>query len=485
MNPEAFGSALPVARLVAWCGALASVGLLTSNPFLSALGVAVLPPIVVLLWRPDHPPVLLFAVLLQWLQVFVPIIQANAAGEVLGTTQKLPELQTAALLGIVTVFTLALGMRLGSGTTGRVDTAHSMIGGDTPRWGRLLASYVLTLLVSVTAWDIIALAPGAMQVVLTVARLRWVVLFIVFLYAPSDRSISTLAKTLFAFEIVYGFGGFFSGFKGVVYLAALAALTPRRVRLRFLTPATVALGIVLMVLILFWQTIKADYRGYLNQGTGQQEILVSPSERASFLLEYIDTLGFDSWIRGFDSMVDRIGYLEYFARSIQMVPARIPHQEGRLWGEIVPHVLMPRLLFPEKRAIHDSDRTNEFTGVRVADASEGTSIGIGYAAESYIDFGPIFMFIPVFLLGMFFGYGFRWLVAQSRVEALGFSFGVAFVMAVATLFESSSIKIIGGGLLLLLVFGAFLRVAGPFYWSFLCGNVASPHLPHQAENGIR
>ena len=54
-----------------------------------------------------------------------------------------------------------------------------------------------------------------------------------------------------------------------------------------------------------------------------------------------------------------------------------------------------------------------YTGSRVAGTEEGTSIGIGYMAESYIDFGPIYMFVPILLLGVFYGLIYRYFIARK------------------------------------------------------------------------
>ena len=60
--------------------------------------------------------------------------------------------------------------------------------------------------------------------------------------------------------------------------------------------------------------------------------------------------------------------------------------------------------FPNKEVLDDSRMTNYYTAKRYDDLSRGTSIGLGYMAEFYIDFGKYFMFIPVFFLGCLYGF---------------------------------------------------------------------------------
>src|SRR5207244_1025318 len=107
------------------------------------------------------------------------------------------------------------------------------------------------------------------------------------------------------------------------------------------------------------------------------------------------------------------------------VPARIPHENGGLWLAAVEHVLRPRLFFPDKAEIDDSKRTNYYAGVRVGTSDKGTSIGIGYIGESYIDFGVIGMFAPILALGAFYGFIYRFFAQGLRPILIGFSIASA------------------------------------------------------------
>ena len=86
-------------------------------------------------------------------------------------------------------------------------------------------------------------------------------------------------------------------------------------------------------------------------------------------------------------MLDRLSYVDFFAVVLETVPSQLPHENGALWLDAITRPFMPRLFFPSKTVIDDSERTNYYTGLGVAGAEEGTSISLGYVAESYIDFG--------------------------------------------------------------------------------------------------
>ena len=220
-------------------------------------------------------------------------------------------------------------------------------------------------------------------------------------------------------ELILGFGGYFSSFKTILFLATIIALGNEVKLERVLRPRTIALVATSLLLTTYWQAVKSDYRAFLNQGTQAQVELVSPLERLRFLAQQVADVGVGDLYSGLESGLQRLGYIDFLAMSIQQVPESIPYQRGRLWGEAATHILMPRLFFPSKPAINDSDRTNEFAGLRVAGAEQGTTISLGYVAESYIDFGPFAMFAPVLLIGGLWGWAYRSLSTEPRQRPPG------------------------------------------------------------------
>jgi hypothetical protein len=166
-------------------------------------------------------------------------------------------------------------------------------------------------------------------------------------------------------------------------------------------------------------------------------------------------------------MVLRVTYVNYFAMCLDNVPANLPHENGRLWWGAIKHVLMPRLFFPNKASINDSDRTSYYTGVMVAGEESGTSISIGYMGESYIDFGMIGMFIPVLLLGMFYGGVYRYFAQGRRLILLGFAIATTILVFGAYSLETSNIKVLGGNLTALIVFGLFAWLGAPLVWRWI------------------
>jgi hypothetical protein len=128
----------------------------------------------------------------------------------------------------------------------------------------------------------------------------------------------------------------------------------------------------------------------------------------------------------------------------------MPHENGALFWDAVSRPVMPRLLFPDKEAIDDSVRTNHYTG-GLSGTSEGTSISLGYVAESYIDFGTIGMFPALFLVGLLFGRIYRGLLRwRASRGLLGMGLASAVLTGGAAL-ENSFTKTFGGVAVALLV----------------------------------
>ncbi len=453
-----------VLRLAIGSVAAAVPCLFTANPVITAVAVLVPACLFSLLWRPGEPSVLLFAATFQWLQVFAPILNANRWGEAID--QYVPDMRTAAWLGLVTVVILSIGMRLGAGRKSIVEPAVVERAAAALSPVRLGRAYVV-MFVFASVNGRLSVLPGMRQQLIALATLRWVIVFLIGWAALRDRRFRTIAAMVLFVEILTGFTGYFSSFKTILFVVVVlitaSAVTIRRI----LRPSLVAAILAVIALSAFWQAVKNDYREFLNGGRRAQIAVVPVLDRFAYLGDRISNITFDDLAAGADSGLERVGYIEYFAQSIRNVPGRVPYQGGRLWREALVHVVTPRVFFPNKPVINDSDRTNEFSGVHVATADEGASISLGYAAESYIDFGPLFMFVPIFLLGCFWGCAYRWLAARTRHPLLGIAVSTNLILGHAIYFESSNIKLFGGAMSSLIVLAVVLHFFGDRIWRHL------------------
>ena len=166
-----------------------------------------------------------------------------------------------------------------------------------------------------------------------------------------------------------GVTGYFSEFKTGLFILVIAYLTVRAAVRPAMVASMALLTAFLLSLGLVWTAVKIDYRAYLNQGTGQQVVLVPVQDRLAKLGELVMGLNGEQFGNAAPRLVDRIAYVDYFADVIHRVPEIVPHEEGRLWWAAVAHVLQPRLLFPDKPVLDsNSVLTMKYTGRWLAGA---------------------------------------------------------------------------------------------------------------------
>ncbi len=427
------------ANLIAILITAFGIGSLNPLPTIAS-GIALI-IIVRTLWLPRLPPVLLFAATFQWLQVAGPIFSANIEGKRLseGFEQGI-YYEYAAWLSLAAIVTLSIGMRMGVQKfryQPQVIEEHSR----QLSLPRLFIAYLFCFALSTGLTWLSWRAGGLRQPLLAFASIKWIPIFLIFWTTTYSNKPKNVMLIVLAIEIIIGFTGFFSGFKSVlfVYLIVVAGVLKSLMRPQFLLGATATL-----VMALFWQAIKTDYRTFLNQGTGMQVVSVPFTERIKFLAQAATTVSVEDLHEGFVNGFTRLGYIGYFAYSMEHVPRQVPHQGGDLWLGAIKHFLMPRLFFPDKPEINESKRTRQFTGVMVAGSDQGTSISIGYVGESYIDFGYVGLFVPVFVLGYIFGRSFRFFLERSTYCLLGLATSTTILLTYAVSYGASNISMVGG-----------------------------------------
>ncbi|HSP00129.1 MAG TPA: hypothetical protein VLN90_01570, partial [Thioalkalivibrio sp.] len=381
---------------------VALLAMLTANPLLSLGSLVVLLLLLAMLWRPGEPPALLYAMAFHWMQASILVIYANVEGRGLDSMGYGIEIERATWLTLVGVLVVAVGMRIGAGGNYGA-AAHASVSAIASQLSvrRLFVASLVAIVMAIVVSRLAYVVPGLAQPMLALALLRWVVVYL-FAYTvlTQHRGYRYLA-VVFTVEILIGFLGFFSDFKTVLIVMLMAALTsPGALRgIRFRTAG--ALTVLILGLGIVWTGVKGEYREFLNQGTGQQVVLVPVAERIGKLAELVGEMTPARFGDSVVSLVERVTYVYYFGQTMETVPRYVAHERGLLWREAISAALVPRLHNPGKRVIDDSERTSYYTGNRVAGAEEGASISLGYVAESYIDFGPLGMMLPLFLWGAF------------------------------------------------------------------------------------
>jgi hypothetical protein len=444
--------------------ALAGWGLFTPNPILTPCAILMLPVLASLLWVQGEPPVLLFACAMQWLQASVAVFHRDFYGLPLNAMYEEAELNKAIWLSLIGVLVQAVGMRLAlvwrkTGIAGQVEQETRLLQPATIFVWYLVA-FVVFSFVGRVAWSM----PSLAQPILATMTVKWVLVFLLAYSVLAQRRHFTLLWLAVCLEFFTGLLGYFASFKNVFFVLLVVLPTASFIFKGWRLVQFCAVAALLLAFGLVWTVIKSDYREFLNRGSGQQEVLVTVPERIEKLSQLLGGLDRRAFDDGLETMAMRVSYVSIFAMTISHVPETVPYENGALWWGAIKHVLTPRLFFPNKAALDDSTGTEKYTGYQVAGAEQGTSIGIGYMGESYIDFGPVGMFAPILLLGLFYGIIYRFFVDRQRYRMFGFAMATAILALGAYTIETSNIKLLGGNLMSLIVIGLFSKFTGERFW---------------------
>ena len=280
------------------------------------------------------------------------------------------------------------------------------------------------------------------------------------------RNYGLLAGCL-AFEFAMGLFGVYANFKSVFFVLVVAATaSPLALRGRRLA-ATIVCFSILFVSGVVWTAVKMDYREFLANSETANEEAIPIERKVEKLADLVSTVTWQNFTDGMDGLIMRVSYVNFFALALENVPNRVPYENGELWKGSIMHILTPRLLFPDKPVLDDSERTRLYTGVQVSGTESNTSIGIGYVGESYIDFGPVGMFAPIFLLGVLYGVINRFFLTRTKYKLLGAALAVSVLIFNAYEIETSNIKLVGGVVSVALVSIAIYIVCGRTVANFL------------------
>ncbi len=403
--------------------ALLPVGLLGAATVASLLagdwiaGVAVL-----VLWAGWHflqpeigPPVLPLAFSFQWVQVVGGIFYYALTGRQLATMYE-TDYRPMVLIGLGCLVALLLGLRFG------MRLLRSPISGTRTvpilSWPALiqlyLASVVLNGFLRKLAWSI----PQLSQPIIILSLCRYGLLFLLFRRLSAPRVRWGWVGIILAGEVLLGFTGYFAEFREALVIAALALLEVfDRRQLRHWVGVAVT-GALLFLTGLIWTAIKSEYRAELVTGVLSESRLDRLDRVAALTSQWLATDLASMWADT-DRLMDRLWAVHFAALAKRRVPAILPHENGALLASAMWHIVTPRLFFPDKSyPPSESEMVRKYSGVWVAGPEQGTTIAFGYAAESYVDFGVPWMFLPVFVYGLVMGLVYQWFLRVVRYREL-------------------------------------------------------------------
>lgn len=399
---------------------LVFLSILSKEPLLFFYAGALLLYILKTFWRVNETKYLLLNMLLYWAVVAILIPYAELVNNPLNdlTRYGKSDLRLASWVGLFALTFYLLGIQL---ITRKVKSVHleslyTIL--DKYDGKRIIIVYIIVSIISATLNSSIINIPGG-QLFLAISYLKWVLLTLLIVHTLLIDNNRSFVILLVLLEILLSFSGFWAAFKDYI-LVAIGAYLMLSPKLSF--KAYVMLGVVFLATLFIsvvWTYSKGEYRKYLTGGERSQ-IIVQQGQFQN-IFKFIDIVKRDfsssnfssSFSIGMENLVYRISYVEFLALTIKQVPTYIPHQNGLLLESAFEHVLKPRILFPDKKPIYDSELTSKYTGVQFSGADQGTSFSLGTVAESYVDFGKYYMFIPIFFFGLWIGWMYKYFIVNG------------------------------------------------------------------------
>jgi len=446
------------------------LGAVLMDPVVVAAGL-VASLIHVLLRHYGDPPIMSFCLGFQWLFIMTGVIYRDVVGKYPGYREA-TNIDRAAYMLLLGLLVVAIGIRLAYAGYARLcgrwqdKLADSRVQYDH----RKLFLYVLAAYSM--SWITSAAPPsGVAQAVLRVLDFRSVFLFSLVVVVLRQRRGYFAVGIATLFVMLPTFTSPMSSFRTVLFIVLLAVLTDLGTRsawtfdlrrMRRAMAAAVALSVVLVILGVVWQgAVKPAWRPLVME----ERVTGSKIER---LAEFVDVAA-DAIVEmdptaSVESLVQRLSDVPlFFGRVLERVPARLPHEDGQQTMEAVRHVLMPRFFFPNKTMLgSDSWLVRTYAGLQVAGAERNTSFGLGYMIEFYIDFGPVWMYAALLVLGAFVGTMNRLMIVVSRSTPLYLGSVATIGLLYFSNLETLLAKLLGGLLSAYIIFGVLFLLFGKF-----------------------
>ena len=426
-------------RIPVWILCLSS--LFVDNGLYLFICLVTLLILVRLLWFQRHPGIIIFAFFMQWVQVVGYVLWMISLGYSMDHGS--PNAPTAVILCCIGLVLMAFVMNVRIKPLGMPSFAFLHAEAAKINDKKLLLLYVISTALLTSVGFIFGITSGFAQILTSVSDLKWLFMLWYGYVVWIKKKNRIYLFYIVIYEFAAGFYSFFSSFKEVLFFMIILLLTfIIRIKGKQLLSA---LGICLVFIWLFlsWIVIKGDYRQFLNQGTRNQAVHVSREAAYTKVFEQVSNLSVDNYLLSLNTGLYRVQYVYHLALAMDRVPQIMPYEEGQVWWTNVTFVLTPRLLFPDKEIFDASVKTSKFTGRRFAGIQQGASFSLGYFADSYVDFGPVWMFVPIMLIAFLVSIIYRMFYKMEKLNIFLRYAIINVVLYVFISFESDGLFLFG------------------------------------------
>lgn len=389
-----------------------------NNYFLLSIAIFSLFLIYKILWIKNFHNVFFFGLCYQWLAVNVKVFYALILNLNFENLHQYSEniIQAWAYSNIC-ILVLALGIRI-SIRKKKYDSPQRIFNVNLKSFSNY---YIGLSILTLTILNPKIYPSSIQQILFQIIYLKYVLFFIGFVNILQKRDFKNRLMYYFVFEFILSFSGYFSSFKDFFFLLFLAYLYSNSKKISGASVFVIAFLVIIAINFgIVWSAVKEDYRFFQTKGEKTQNVSRSTGESLAYLSDKFSSFNSAQYQDGLEKLIDRIEYIDYFSASIGYIPSHKDHENGNLLLDAFLFGFQPRFLFPDKKILDDSKFTTEYTGIQVAGFDEGTSICLGYAANSYIDFGDFFFMSPL-VWGIFIGYLYNKLYKTVKSDLWGLS----------------------------------------------------------------
>jgi len=420
LSPPVELNSLRIALLIA-----GTVGVFTANPLESVFAVAQLFVFFKAYWRQNTPPVILLLFLIPWLEVSTGILEANLRSESLDAMLH-GSGRAAYWLSALGLFAVHAGFytQFKKSNFTSIEALKSAAS-KLSLIPLILAYFAVGPTTSFIA-GFLGRGSGLYQFATYLNEVSLVILIIICLRQSILNEVNRLFIAFASVVLFLSFYSFFSEWRTVLFALFISFGT-----IQSLSTKAVARILIISVIfgniIFLWQGIKPLYRAYLTgqetlQGGLQSQALTrSRSEALAKFIELSQQFYAGELKAGnFEeleaeellySTLRRVGYLEFMALTLNNVPSRLDHENGRLLSENLSFALIPRILNPDKGVKDDGAKVTKYTEFMV---SATASFSLGHYVEFFIDFGQWGMMLALFVYGFIGGRIYRYIASDSR-----------------------------------------------------------------------
>lgn len=433
------------------------LSLVAQNP--SAWWLTTLSVLCVVHWfvQPRTWPVPFVALAFPWMEIVTSLINAELSGFTLNEMFG-PSGYTAYMLSLWTFLLFATGFRL----TLSVNRLNSTIDA-VERWLRAtplrklvlihLSLHVLCVLLRVG----IGYNSPIYQLVIHVDKMHLIVLYLIGWKYAVQREQHAAVAGVFLLNLAIRLFSFFSEWTELFILAVfLSVVTAKAFDHRWYRRLSV-LALLAVSFVSTWQGVKLQYRAFLNGGANSQAVVVGWQEAVGEL----GNLSLDYWLGEsssegdtFQATLNRVGYLDFFAKTVERVPRDLPFEGGELLRDNAMFAFIPRILNPNKGVKDDQLKVEKYAGVNIADHA---SFSLGRYAEWYVDFGPLGMGVVGLVFGMIAGGLTRLWRSESAPEEAFVVIFLSLILADFCSYQSDEIVTLGQSFWGLMVLGSVGR----------------------------